>query len=761
MIEQLFRLDYWFAPVTHSSNAATNGFYSGLAALFLILLVWVLYQIIKRRQLHLEDSLLAVSLLAGICGIANRWLVVLPFARWQTGLPFAFAFGILCWQHLRPGMATLNNHRKALFAWRLPSGHPSCFAAACQGCTHLVCLTILASLHDWPLWVAPLIWALTLSPQALPAVRHRHSRAALHALLPAYLLSAVEADARSGWHTSLIPAPIPGLILGICCVYAVAYQLFTSMNSRIVAYIIRIAVGLGFCAIMVWAGWTFVTLTARGVSGSDPYGYIQMALDWARTGSFLHRYPLAYDMQRLGINPEAALHIGYRLPLVDGDLASTVWPVGHSWLLGLLARLLGEPAVYWGTPFLALLAIATTGGFACYLAPFTSPIQRKIAALLASLLVATSFEFVRWTLVHMADISALLFTTACFSLAWLSRRRRGWPALALAAFCGITLGMAYWARHTQVAMLLPLLVVLIAPAGQDTRRMRFARAAVMLGCALAAATPDLLYHRSTYGSLWLPESKELLHYTLQAIPQTTWLLLKQWSSQREFLLLLPWLGIGAVYTFRKDRLAGASLVLWLAALWAIQAPYAPLRLRDLLPTLPVLAFFAAIGIVQSVRCLSRQAVWAAWMLAALVAVLITIRSTNVLYLVQTHGFNNFGYLWASQRAEFERLDELLPREALVGAGLHSGAVDMYGNRTAFQAALWSSEELLRFTADQSARGGPVYLLDDGTAMSALISKLRSANLLQPAATLHGVPYYYPGGGSDNQDIVLYRVTSGP
>ncbi|MCE5259172.1 MAG: glycosyltransferase family 39 protein [Chloroflexi bacterium] len=617
------------------------------------------------------------------------------------------------------------------------------------------------SLYDWPLWTGPLFWALILSPQAVPAVRRSHSCTVLCALAPVYLLSIIEAAARIGWHTSLIPAPIPGLVLGMCCVYAAAYQVFTSIHSRIVAYIIRIAAGLGFCSILAWAGWMFATLAARGVSGSDPYGYIQMALDWARTGSFLHRYPLVYDMQRLGINPEAALHIGYRLPLVDGNLASTVWPSGHSWLLGLLARLLGEPAVYWGTPLLALFAIATTGGFAYYLAPFTSPIQRKTAALLASLLVATSFEFVRWTLVHMADISALLFTTACFSLAWLSRRRRGWPALVLAVFCGITLGMAYWVRHTQVAMLLPLLLVLISPAEQDTRRMRFARAAVMLGCALAAATPDLLYHRSTYGSFWLPESKELLHYTLRAIPQTTWLLLKQWSSQREFLLLLPWLGIGAVYTFRKERLAGASLVLWLAALWAIQAPYAPLRLRDLLPTLPVLAFFAAVGIVQSVRWLSRKGIGAAWLLAALVAVLITIRSTNVLYLVQTRGFNNFGYLWASQRAEFERLDELLPREALVGAGLHSGAVDMYGKRTAFQAALWSSEELLRFAADQTARGRPVYLLDDGTTMSMVINELRSANLLQPAATLHGVPYYFPGGGSDNKDIVLYHVVSAP
>ncbi|MHB9033598.1 MAG: hypothetical protein ACYC6L_11180 [Anaerolineae bacterium] len=72
--------------------------------------------------------------------------------------------------------------------------------------------------------------------------------------------------------------------------------------------------------------------------------------------------------------------------------------------------------------------------------------------------------------------------------------------------------------------------------------------------------------------------------------------------------------------------------------------------------------------------------------------------------------------------------------------------------------MWTSGELVQFISEQTGQGVPVYLLDDSTAMSNVIDNLQVSSELRPAFKLRAVPYYFPGGGSDNLDITLYLVT---
>ncbi|MHB9033597.1 MAG: glycosyltransferase family 39 protein [Anaerolineae bacterium] len=642
MITQLFRLAYWFTPLEQPPALPGRLAYLAFLLLNLAGLALLLYRIIPRRQFKLLYLCLAFTLVMSALAALNRLWLLVPGARWQAGLPGALTLLLLAGLLLRRECAAVQDHWYALLNWRLPSLQLSTGASLVLLGGNLLGLLGVSHLYNWPLWLPLLLLLVMASPQLIPAVRHRHSFMAMQALMPFYLVGTAEVISRAAWHTNLLSAPLPGLLMSICAASAWAYQVTTVYSLRVTRFLGWMLAGCGASALFVWFGCTLATLTARGVSGSDPYGYIQMALDWVRTGTFLHAFPLASAMRNLGLNPEAALHIGYRLPLFNNDLAATVWPTGHAWLLGLLGRVFGAEAVYWGTPILAVCAVTSTAYFTYILMPFGPRLSRAVAALLSALLLATSFEFLSWTLVHMADISALLFTVLCFIPAWLSRNQTGWRSLVLAGLSGAMLGMAYWVRHTQVVMIVPLALVLLAPGGGKSLKSRIT-GLLVLGCAaLLIAVPDLIYHQRLFGSILAPESKELLHYSLRAVPGTTWLIVRQWAAQREFLLLLLWLGLGALITWKRRRLAGIALGAWLLALWAAQAPYAPLRLRDVLPMLPVLVFFTAVGVVESVRWLQRRRVWAGWLLAMLVAVLFTLRSAKVLYLPQTFGFNNFG-----------------------------------------------------------------------------------------------------------------------
>jgi hypothetical protein len=132
------------------------------------------------------------------------------------------------------------------------------------------------------------------------------------------------------------------------------------------------------------------------------------------------------------------------------------------------------------------------------------------------------------------------------------------------------------------------------------------------------------------------------------------------------------------------------------------------------------------------------------------------RSEPALNMPFSPGFGTFGYLQPAQRAAFDRLAALIEPQAVVAATLNSGPVELYTGRETFRPADWTSAEALTFVTALRARGRPVYVLDDGAALAPVLDALRARYALAEIASLP-LPYFYPGGGSLNQDVGLYRV----
>jgi hypothetical protein len=118
------------------------------------------------------------------------------------------------------------------------------------------------------------------------------------------------------------------------------------------------------------------------------------------------------------------------------------------------------------------------------------------------------------------------------------------------------------------------------------------------------------------------------------------------------------------------------------------------------------------------------------------------------------GWASFGYMSPEQRAAFDRLAELTPPEAVIGASLNAGAVSLYTGRDAIRPYdSWTRDEWHTFLEAMRARGRPVYLLDDGSLMSELIAQRRAHDRLIPIAELP-VPIFYAQG---RQTGWLYRL----
>ena len=135
---------------------------------------------------------------------------------------------------------------------------------------------------------------------------------------------------------------------------------------------------------------------------------------------------------------------------------------------------------------------------------------------------------------------------------------------------------------------------------------------------------------------------------------------------------------------------------------------------------------------------------------------LVLRSIDTLALPVTHGFGAFGYLVREQRASFTRLSVLTPPNAAIGCSLNSGAVDLYAGRLAFRPATWTPDQLLKFVHALRQENTPVYFLADGDEVNKPLSTLRQQYQLTEIARLD-MPYYFPGSGSENRNVALYRL----
>jgi len=323
----------------------------------------------------------------------------------------------------------------------------------------------------------------------------------------------------------------------------------------------------------------------------------------------------------------------------------------------------------------------------------------------------------------------------------------------------LCLGAAFAMRYTQVLLAPALAVLLVWGRGRERRRA-VTDLLVCAGAALLAALPVLWYHQVAFGGPFSVGSEELALFSLDSVRRTLPRMLHELAQPREYRYALPLALLGAVLLWRRARRPAAGLTLAFGLLVAFHLLYEALRLRDLLPVLPLLALCAGVGLAELWTLVGRARHAAAGFGAraaciVLLALLVSSDATLLLPVPPMH-YNAFGYLVDTQRAAFDALAGLTPENAVVAGSLNTGAVTLYAERDIVRPGAWSEAEWLAVAERLLARGRPIYLLMDGEEMLAPAAALQAVHTLDPVGTL-SLPWYYPGGGSENREVTLYRV----
>lgn len=498
---------------------------------------------------------------------------------------------------------------------------------------------------------------------------------------------------------------------------------------------------------LTWSAVEYLRHRTVGVSGSDPFCYVQMAVDFAQHGTFAHRFPLAVQAAAWGLPPGQTLPVGYWLP-GGPDAAITCYPFGFPLLLAAGYALGGEGGMWLVTPLLALAAVSATWVLAQMLFNGEARGRRWAIGAVAAWIVATSYTQMRLAIVPMSDVPAQLFSTLALAFALAAERRQ---RTLFSAFAGAALGMAYLIRHTSLALLAPLTVIL---AQSGLAKRGWWRRQLVLGLAAALVTlPDLLYHQRWLGAFWRSENPEIgLQAGLAHVRSSLAAFVEYLAYPGEFGWLLPLLLVGAYVLWRQQRAASTVLSTWMLALAAMYAPVHTTALfqngaRYLLPAFPALALTAGIGIVYSYEktcavCFRKmsstaehaenaagslsfpappafsavknfhRAGSAIVMVLALVAPFVLRTPLHKPLLAQ---YPTFGYLSPAQRAEFAALRAALPEGAVVICGdADSGPLFWHTGRAIVRLPGWTQDEFTRFVERAVDNGMPVYLLDDGS-----------------------------------------------
>jgi 4-amino-4-deoxy-L-arabinose transferase-like glycosyltransferase len=556
-------------------------------------------------------------------------------------------------------------------------------------------------------------------------------------------------------------------------------------------YAAGLALSAAWAALMVlrqarrlWLAWWLTGLASAGlmtgllvqrapagVTGSDPFAYVQTALDLARHGRLRHHYPLAPLAGELGLPRLPVTHVGYVLP-DEAGLAPTVWPPGFSVMLAIAYRLGGESAMLRLNAWVGLAVLVTSGLLAVLLmAPYARRARWPAGLAAVAILGTSSEQFVRLA-APLADGAAQCLTAAAVAAALAavhSARQAAQPASAagdlrfavLGGLAGAGLGIAYTVRYTQ-ALLMPglLLAAVFMPA-----RMRRAYVLPLAGVALLAALPDVIYRTRLYAWPWRFGTGELALFTPGALPEALRRVAPGLLAAAEFGWLWPLAMAGVAWLWRRQRpvalvLAAAYLPPLVFHLW-----YPFLRLRDILFIYTPLAALAGLGAVVLAAWLWRlPAHWALGLRAAAVGGLLIFAAARFAPLLTPQpGFYTFGHLLPEQRRGLEALASLTEPQAVIACSLNSGAVELYGQRLAVRpgavlqpGAGWSDEQWLAFVARLVADGRPVYVLVDSPELDGPLAAVAGRYRLQHVADLY-LPVFYHGGGSLNQVAPLYRV----
>jgi hypothetical protein len=644
--------------------------------------------------------------------------------------------------------------------------------------------------YGWPIWTAPLVLGAVLLPQVpLMARRRLPHISALTPLLGAYAAAALWllyhwlGITVIGWQGLAFPNPmvslfyVDGIVLAaasyclLCQIHVVLSELGRPLRLWRWA-----AAGL-LTVTLVWAGIVYLGKRTHGATASDPYAYAQMGVDLATRGTFLHRFSLFEQVIPLNIAWAPLQPVGYHISRNSLGDCPSVWATGASVLLAAGYKLFGESGLYVTNPIVALLALGATWGLVQEVLRNSARPVRYLAGALAVTLLATSPEHVDRILVPMADAPAQLFTILTLLFALRAMRHRSHAARWEWAIAGACFGWAYWVRHTQLVLILPVALAMWFAARQEgklegigARLFRLiSPMAVFLAAALVAALPDIIYRWRTFGSPLATETTELHAMAIQNIGAMAWQTLRDTLVAGEWGYLFPLVLFGGYRLLRDHRREALVLFSAFAAILVVHLTYQFLRLRDLISVFPLVdlaAGYGAILVVDRVRRVAGPwtqtktlgpALLSVGMIAWTILSLASARWTLIDNLWKP-GWASFGYMRTENRAAFDRLAELTPPEAVIGASLNAGAVMLYSGRDAIRPYdSWNEDEWNTFLAEMQRLGRSVYLLDDGGLMAAFIDKERGQHSLEPVEALQ-VPLFDTKDGDTGW---LYRLEWAP
>jgi hypothetical protein len=677
-------------------------------------------------------------------------------------------------------------------------------------CTLLIHLggitSVVAVRFGLPLWTGPLVLLALLLPQVpLLARRQLPQLMALSPLFAAYAALALSLLYKSlgipvtGWQGLTFPNPmLSAFYLDGVMLAAVAHTLLcqlsvTSSELGKPELLWRWALAGLLAATLAWAGIVYFGKRTHGATASDPYAYAQMSVDLAERGTFLHRFSLFEQVMPLQIAWAPLQPVGYHIPRNEQGDCPSVWATGASVLLAAGYALLGETGLYITTPLVALLSLAATWALVQAALRYEARSVRFLAGALAVTLLATSPEHVDRLLVPMADAPAQLFTvlTLFLALTGMHRLQNGRTAVWLFLLAGLSFGGAYWVRHTQLVLALPVLLAILlgsraapslkaraatshgatygatpAPAGPQLR-LGLALPSLVAFCsaALLAAAPDIVYRWRVFGGPFATETTELPLMAIQHIGPVAWQMAREALAAGEWGYLFPLALLGVLWLAPKHRSEAAVLGVAFLAVLLVHLTYRSLRLRDLISIFPLADLAVASGAVALVgwgqgllqptgkpRGLGRAllpAVVVAWVVLSL-----ALSRWAMLDRMWRPGWASFGYMKPQQRAAFDRLAALTPPEAVIGASLNAGAIAMYTGRDAIRPYdSWTDSEWRAFLASMEASHRPVYLLDDGEQMAGFIELQQKDHQLTPLETLE-IPLFY---ARDRDTGWLYRL----
>ncbi|MBI4670972.1 MAG: glycosyltransferase family 39 protein [Chloroflexi bacterium] len=516
----------------------------------------------------------------------------------------------------------------------------------------------------------------------------------------------------------------------LCYAGLILFALWSNSRARAVVCVSVV----GVIVALAWASAEYFGHRTFGAIGSDPYAYVQMGVDLITRGNPSHPFRLLPSISSTALSWFPILHVGYHLPFnAQGD-AIAVWSPGGAVAFAIAYALGGESALYLVNPVFSIAGALAAALLAWELTRRETRTQRIVTACVVCALMLTSYEIVNWAGVTMVDTQALMFSTLAMYCALRVYRTGSWQwALAI----GVAWGVAYQVRHTQVVIALgfvPLLLLAPFPAKKRARNIALVGAA-----ALTVALPDLWYHHVYLGSWLTPESEELALFSLGAMAPTLLAIGQRALVGAEFGWLSIFVSAGIVLYARRARVENSAMLLWLAAALAIHLPYAALRLRDLIPEFPVLAFYIAFGIVSVVPLLwARPSAWTKLTAACIIFLALELslaRVWNTLPRVLEPAPMRFGAMTRAQRASFDEIARVTPEDAVVGASLNSGAIDLYAHRAAFRPADWSNQELETFVAVTQGEKRAIYLLEDNGSLAPVLNALRNPYRLERVTTL--------------------------